>query len=101
MIAERNIFNANRVGTVRLPSGGVRFANGSMSWYPRKGLAPSRGQALDHIAFAVNDLDAVLNRLRRNGVRILMEPYPFGDSRAAMIEDPDGLSIELVEDRDG
>lgn len=90
-----------RVGTVRQPSSGVRFANGSLAWYPRKGLVPSRGQALDHIAFAVSDLDVVLNRLRRNGVRILMEPYAFGDSRAAMIEDPDGLSIELVEDRDG
>lgn len=88
-----------RVGTVRQPSGGVRFANGAMSWYPRTGLVPSRGQALDHVAFTVDDLGTVLARLRRSGVRVLVEPYPFGDSRAAMIEGPDGLSIELVEDR--
>lgn len=89
-----------RVGTVRQPSGGVRFSNGAMSWYPRTGLVPSRGQALDHVAFTVADLNSTLARLRRSGVRILREPYPFGDTRAAMIEDPDGLSIELVEERD-
>ena len=88
-----------RTGTVRQPSAGVRFANGSVSWYPRTGLVPSRGQALDHVAFEVEDLRAVLLRLRRNGVRVLVEPYDFGDTRAAMIEGPDGLSIELVEVR--
>jgi predicted enzyme related to lactoylglutathione lyase len=60
---------------------------------------PSRGQALDHVAFSVDDLDVMLRRLRRNGVRVLIEPYDFGDSRAAMIEGPDGLAIELVEER--
>jgi catechol 2,3-dioxygenase-like lactoylglutathione lyase family enzyme len=62
-------------------------------------LVPSRGQALDHVAFSVDDLDVLLRRLRRNGVRVLTEPYDFGDMRAVMIEGPDGLSIELVEVR--
>ncbi|MEO5816897.1 MAG: VOC family protein [Gemmatimonadaceae bacterium] len=90
-----------RTGTVRQPSAGVRFANGTVSWYPRTGLVPSRGQALDHVAFSVDDLDVMLRRLRRNGVRVLTEPYEFGDTRATMIEGPDGLSIELVEVRGG
>ena len=89
-----------RTGTVRQPSAGVRVANGTVSWYPRTGLVPSRGQALDHVAFTVDNLTEALRRLRRNGVRVLLEPYDFGDSRAAMIEGPDGLSIELVEARD-
>lgn len=88
-----------RTGTVRQPSAGVRFANGAVSWYPRTGLVSSRGQALDHVAFTVDDLSATLRRLRRNGVRVLLEPYDFGDTRAAMIEGPDGLAIELVEGR--
>ena len=88
-----------RTGTVRQPSAGVRFANGSISWYPRTGLVPSRGQALDHVAFSVDNLDVMLQRLRRKGVRVLTEPYDFGDTRAAMIEGPDGLSIELVQTR--
>jgi len=98
-------------GTIRQPSGSVRFGNGSMSWYPRQCVgarcgrdlpfARSRGQALDHVAFAVDSLDAVLGRLRRAGVSILEGPYVFGETRAAMIEDPDGLAIELVEVREG
>lgn len=95
------------IGTIRQPSASVRFANGSMSWYPRqcvgapcghdRPLVPSRGQALDHIAFSVTDFDALLARLRRAGVKVIEEPHPFGDGRAFMIEDPDGLAIELVD----
>jgi len=94
-------------GTIRAPSGSVRYGNGTMSWYPRQcrgtrcgtdtPLVRSRGQALDHVAFEVHDLDALLGRLRSAGVTVLQSPYPFGATRAAMIEDPDGLAIELVE----
>ena len=96
-------------GTIRQPSGSVRFANGTMSWYPRQcvgdrcgrdqPLVRSRGQVLDHVAFTVLDFDALLARLRRSGVKIIEEPHTFGDSRAFMIEDPDGLAIELIERR--
>lgn len=97
------------VGTIRSPSGTVRFGGGSMSWYPRQcigprcghdqPLVPSRGQALDHVAFAVDDFDARFARLSRAGVKILERPHPFGNTRAFMIEDPDGLAIEVVEKR--
>jgi catechol 2,3-dioxygenase-like lactoylglutathione lyase family enzyme len=96
-----------RIGTIRQPSAGVRYLNGSMSWYPRqcvgnrcKGegrLVPSRGQALDHVAFIVDDIDEMLVRLRAARVKILRQPYAFGTTRAFMIEDPDGLAIELIE----
>jgi catechol 2,3-dioxygenase-like lactoylglutathione lyase family enzyme len=94
------------VGTVRQPSGSVRFGNGTMSWYPRQcverrcgrdqKLVPSRGQVLDHVAFLVDGFDALYAKLRREGVKILEAPHAFGDTRAFMIEDPDGLAIELV-----
>ena len=97
------------IGTIRQPAGGVRFGNGAMSWYPRQcvgsrcgrdqPLARSRGQALDHVAFTVEGLDAMFQRLRRAGVKVLEEPHAFGDVRAFMIEDPDGLAVELVERR--
>lgn len=96
-----------RVGTIRQPTGSVRHANGSMAWYPRQciggrcgrdqPLARSRGQVLDHVAFGVRDLEAMHERLRRAGVRIIEPLHPFGDTRAFMIEDPDGLAIELVQ----
>jgi len=94
------------IGTIRQPSGGVRFGNGAMSWYPRQcvgdrcgreqKLVPSRGQVLDHVAFVVDDFDALYAKLTRAGVKVLEQPHAFGDTRAFMIEDPDGLSIELV-----
>ena len=87
----------------------MRLANGSLSWYPRQcvgtrcggdqPLVPSRGQALDHVAFLVDGLDARLARLRRAGVTVLEGLYAFGTTRAAMIEGPDRLAIELVERR--
>jgi catechol 2,3-dioxygenase-like lactoylglutathione lyase family enzyme len=60
-------------------------------------LVSSRGQVLDHVAFSVENLDALYAKLRREGVKILEAPHVFGDTRAFMIEDPDGLAIELVE----
>ncbi len=96
-----------REGTIRSPRGGVRFANGSMSWYPRQCVqnrcggeqpfAPSRGQVLDHVAFTVADLDGLYDRLREAGVTILETPHRFDDTRAFMIQDPDGLAVELVQ----
>jgi catechol 2,3-dioxygenase-like lactoylglutathione lyase family enzyme len=94
------------VGTIRQPAGSVRFGNGTMSWYPRQcvgnrcgrdqKLVPSRGQVLDHVAFVVDELDALYAKLRREGVKIIEAPHAFGDTRAFMIEDLDGLAIELV-----
>jgi catechol 2,3-dioxygenase-like lactoylglutathione lyase family enzyme len=97
------------IGTIRQPSGAVRFGNGSFSLYPRqcvngrcgldRPLVPTRGQALDHLAFTVVDFDALFARLRGSGVKLLEPPRPFGDTRAFMIEGPDGLAIELIERR--
>ena len=99
------------IGTIRQPSGGVRFGNGSMSWYPRQcvsdrcgrdqPLVPSRGQALDHVAFTVENLDTLIARLRTAKVKVLEGPYTFGGARAFMIEDPDGLAIELIDRASG
>ena len=95
---------SSELGTIRQPNATVRHGNGTMSFYPRQcvsgrcgrdqPLVPSRGQALDHVAFTVTDLDALLVRLRAAGVKILREPYAFGETRAIMIEDPDGLGVE-------
>jgi catechol 2,3-dioxygenase-like lactoylglutathione lyase family enzyme len=95
------------IGTIRQPAGGVRFGNGSMSWYPRQcvsdrcgrdqPLVSSRGQALDHVAFTVEHLDELVARLRLANVKILEGPYKLGNGRAFMIEDPDGLAIELID----
>jgi hypothetical protein len=60
-------------------------------------LVPSRGQALDHVAFTVDSLDVLIVRLRVAKTKVLEGPYQFGGARAYLIEDPDGLAIELID----
>jgi beta-lactamase superfamily II metal-dependent hydrolase len=98
-------------GQLRIPIFNVRFANGSWAAYTRqcragrcgagndKPLVPTRGQVVDHMAFAFPDLGPVIEHLRETRVPILEGPYKFGDSRAIMIADPDGLALELIEEK--
>ena len=96
-------------GTLRAPRMTVRYGNGSMSAYTRQcrfgrcgedqPLVSSRGQVLEHVGFSIPDLDTHVERLRSEGVEILEETRPFGETRAAMIADLDGLLLHLVEQR--
>lgn len=89
-----------RAGTLRSPNATIVHASGSISIYPRQGdvpLVPSRGQVLDHVAFEVSDLTERVERVRASGAAILEEIHPFADTRAALIEGPDGLAMKLVE----
>ena len=45
----------------------------------------------------MTDLDAWVAKLHDEGVRFIAEPYPLGETRAAMIEGPSLEAIELVE----
>jgi catechol 2,3-dioxygenase-like lactoylglutathione lyase family enzyme len=98
-----------RQGQLRIPAGNARIANASWLWYPRqcrsgrcgagndRPLTPSRGQVVDHIGLSYPNLDPVLAALKAKAVRIVQGPYQFGDTRAVLIEDPDGLAFELIE----
>ena len=91
-----------REGTKRTPSGRAAYGNVALFWYTRPGpepLASTLGQAVDHLAFAVADLDAWVARLRRGNVRVLRPIYAFGTSRAVLIEGPSREAIELVEQK--
>ena len=97
------------VGQLRIPAGNARVANASWLWYPRqcrdgrcgddndRPLAPSRGQVVDHVGLTYPDLDIVIAHLEATGVPILEGPYPFGETRALLVEDPNGLAYELIE----
>lgn len=89
-------------GVIRSPSTSVRFGDVSLIIYPRQkpqDLVSPRGHVIDHIGLGVRDLDALLSTLKLNGVKVLEPPARFGKSegRAAMIEGPDAIAIELVE----
>ena len=47
------------------------------------------------INFTVDDMDAVISRLIRNGVPILKRDDQNAFGRFAWIQDPDGTKIEL------
>jgi lactoylglutathione lyase len=52
------------------------------------------GEALDHLAFNVDDLTKALEEARAAGYRIISEMKSNG-SRWAYVEDPNGIWIEL------
>lgn len=92
--------STRREGTKRTPSGRAGYGNVALFWYTRPGSAPlvsTMGQAVDHLAFTVTNLDAWIAKLQRENVRILRPAYAFGTSRAVLVEGPGKEAIELVE----
>ena len=88
-------------GFVRDPSGSVLFDDISISIrpWPGGGLVSTRGHIVDHWALSVADLGPTVARLKSEGVKFLEEIHSWGTTRAAMIEGPDRVAIELVEVR--
>jgi hypothetical protein len=88
-----------KTGFVREPSGGVTIDDISISIrpWPGGGLVSTRGKIVDHWAVSTGDLNATVSRLKNENVKFLEEVHPWGNSRAAMIEGPDRIAIELVE----
>ena len=64
---------------------------------PDSSSSPSRGQVVNHVAVTYPDLDPVLAHLAATGVPVVEGPYPFAETRAVLIEDLDGLALELIE----
>lgn len=62
-------------------------------------LVSPKGRVLDHIGLSTSDLGATLARLKGQGVKGVRDVHLFGTSRrkAAFIETPDQMLIELVE----
>ncbi len=64
--------------------------------------APSRGRAIDHIGFELDDLEAFCEQLKAKGIAFDVE-YREIDSielKIAFITDPSGVYIELTEGYD-
>jgi len=90
------------LGVIRSPATTVRIGEINLIIYPRQRPGPlvsTRGHVVDHIAVSYPDIAAALEPLRKSGVKVLEDVHPFGNStsRAAMIEGPDSIAIELVE----
>jgi catechol 2,3-dioxygenase-like lactoylglutathione lyase family enzyme len=88
-----------KTGFVREPSGGVNFDDIAIlirPW-PGGGLVGTRGRLVDHWALSTADLVATVARLKSEGVTFLEEIHTWGNSRAAVIEGPDRIAIEIIE----
>jgi len=87
-------------GTFRFPTGGVRFDDVAMNWYMNqtdRPLSPTSGHLMDHITLSVGGLDSWIDKLKRERVVFLREPYRIGATRGVMIEGPSREAIELIE----
>jgi catechol 2,3-dioxygenase-like lactoylglutathione lyase family enzyme len=88
-------FEANGITFVQLDLGGVRLTITSRT--PR---ATGRGNAVDHFALYVPDLQEALADLRAKGVEMAAEPARLDmGSQAidyAFIQAPDGVVVEIL-----
>ena len=65
------------------------------------GAQPSAGSVIDSIGFSFDDLDAKMRELQAAGVKIVTPLTSSGtDWKHAVVEDPWGTRLELVEDQD-
>ena len=58
------------------------------------------GEDLDHLSFDVQDLEAAVKELKRQGVEVVVEPYVIGANfgwKEAYVKDPNGIWIELLQ----
>lgn len=62
-------------------------------------VEPSDRSGLNHAAFEVADLDAVVERLKAAGLRCDVFPVPGTNFRQAFFQDPNGVRLELNEAR--
>jgi len=51
----------------------------------------------NHICLAVDDIDAEVQRLRANGVRIRNEIIQFHDRKLVFVCGPEGVTVELAQ----
>lgn len=68
-----------------------------LNWYPPRGRYRQyrQGDELDHLAFAVPNVDTFL-REHRKDFKVAMKAFNEGSDRLAYVTDPDGVWIELM-----
>jgi catechol 2,3-dioxygenase-like lactoylglutathione lyase family enzyme len=88
-------------GGRRIPEAPDRLMFGSTRFlFIKKADAkPSSGGAIDHVAFSVADLDAKMKEFQAGGVKIVTPAHDVpGLYKTAIVEDPWGTRIEVVQD---
>ena len=68
-----------------------------LMWDTARETAPAIGDGYSRLVIHVHDLDAALSHLRTHATRVTKEPTQAGPMRYAMVQDPDGYVIELLQ----
>jgi catechol 2,3-dioxygenase-like lactoylglutathione lyase family enzyme len=87
------------VNVIIYPVGNAKAAFPEV-WKGRDEIESSKGHAIDHVGFSVDNLDQTLVRLKNDGVKVTEEPRTIlgGKIKYAFIEGPDHVRIEVLED---
>lgn len=72
------------------------------TWFPHEGFSKTDGSAIDHIAFAFEDIGPVHKEMKSNGVEILekIKSDPAYGLKSFYVRGPNELLIEIVEDKE-
>ena len=54
---------------------------------------------MEHIAIDADDIDDLIENLKRNGAKILEETSISGDRKVVFFEGPDGVQLEFIENK--
>ena len=77
----------------------LMFGSTRLIFLRRDNAQPSVGSSIDHIAFSFADLDAKMKQLEAAGVKVLQPARELaGFFKSALVEDPWGTRIEVLQD---
>ena len=74
------------------------FLSGGTKIFIHRNYPPSEGDLPpnNHVAFAVDDVDAVCDNLTKQGLTIEIPPKDYYWGRSAYLRDPDGHQVEIT-----
>lgn len=94
-LLRRNDYESGRFSLVFLGTGHLDDqASVELTWNWDNEEPYGSGRSFGHLAYAVDDIYAVCERLQAGGVTILRPPR---DGRMAFVKSPDGQSVELLQ----
>ncbi len=90
-----------QIAMLQTPDGHGRLELSKFHTPPAEGgyqRAPANASGIRHVAFAVDDIDAALARLRARGAELVGELERYRDSyRLCYVRGPEGILVELAE----
>jgi catechol 2,3-dioxygenase-like lactoylglutathione lyase family enzyme len=79
------------------------FLVGDTKIFIHQNYRPSEGDLPpeNHVAFAVDDVDSICNRIVEQGLTLEVPPNDYYWGRSAYLRDPNGSLIEITQDNNG